>query len=301
MTVTVSFLSAVTLWFLVTLNSREYQARLDYPLKVVYVPEDVMMTSEIPPSVTVTSKGSGTSLLSEYFNFNRDTIRIDFRKHGSAGSFNYRGNLQVIQEAMPLGVEAIKISPEVIPLAYETRISKKVPVVNALEWTLPETYRLAVPPSFEPDSVKVLGPKNLLKGVKSWKTQSLNLELTPETRIKNIRLDTLAPFKVIPSSVLVTFQPIPYTETDLEIRITRKNVPDNMSLQLFPETVKVRVSIPFEKFSSLDESDIKLEVDYNRINPRNSFVIPQVRKLPAMAEILFMQPEKVEFLIVQEK
>ncbi|HHG84072.1 MAG TPA: hypothetical protein ENJ82_04920, partial [Bacteroidetes bacterium] len=76
-TVSISFILAVTLWFLVTLNTQSFSRYYSIPVKLSNFPEDLQLTREFPSQMRVLAKGVGIDLLYQQFE-SQDTLTINF-------------------------------------------------------------------------------------------------------------------------------------------------------------------------------------------------------------------------------
>ena len=158
-TVAISFVLAVTLWVLVTLNSTVYTSYISYPVKLNNLPRGLQLTQEFPQELQVLTEGNGFKILGQLLDSSRDTIEVDFLRNSRKKHVLAAKLLPSIDLILPSGLKAVDAIPDSISLDFVEKVSKRVPVVLHAEILLPKSYRLADPIRPKPDSVLVLGPK----------------------------------------------------------------------------------------------------------------------------------------------
>ena len=300
-TIALSFVVAVTLWFIVTLNTQVYQTPISYPVKVVNVPEQMRLRKEVPPRVNVMSEGPGIDLLFELYAIKKDTVKIDFQKHERAGQFSSNEYLKVFTEVLPPELTALEAFPDTIDLSFDEKASKRVPVVNVAQLNFPPSYRAMGEVKLQPDSVLVIGPKEDLEAISYWKTVDSKTELIDKKRNLYIPLDTSGTFRVIPSEVKVTVTPRQFTESYIEIPIEIINVPEGSTIALSNTSVKVHFLVPLSNYGVAKPQSFVLRVDFNKLNTNTPYVIPELIRKPEAVEISRMDPAYLEYTIVRKR
>lgn len=301
MTVSVSFLLAVTLWFIVTLSAQSFTADLRYPVKVVNVPNTKELVNNPPKFLVVKVKAPGLELMNEYLSLNRDTILVDYRIYSSGGSYLTRTGFPTFDGVLPARFDPISTQPDTISLLSLAKDSVKVPVEIAFEPNLAPTFRLSEPISIKPESVTVSGPKELLASIRTWKTRQIETPLLKAPTRLMVPLDTLKMLKPEPAFVNLEFQPEPFTEGLTEVKLQVKNLPENTTLKLIPEKVNLRYLVPLTDYATTDPSQVVLAVDYDRISEKSRFLIPEILEKPENLKISVIDPPTVDFLISQNR
>jgi len=197
---------ALVLWLVV---SAEEAAEELVPVRVVLVPLDSSVQLASPlPQVRALIVGSGRELLKLYAT--PPTMR---RVVGRNPPDTLTLELRPQDIDLPPGVEARvrDVQPRAIPLQFETIVQRMVPVRSALRVSADENIRVLGAPRFEPDSVRVTGPRRLVASVGSVPTAPLELVIrdgAPQT----VPLDTARlGVRVTPVSVAVR---VPVTRAD---------------------------------------------------------------------------------------
>jgi YbbR domain-containing protein len=160
-----SLVLAVTLFVLVR-NDKD--ASSGAYVKVVYtLPEDRVLVSDPPPEVKVSVRGPWTKL--QHLDRSIEPIHIDLTKvHGP--------EVRVDDDAikLPAGVRVASIVPSEIPVEFEPRVVREVPVQPILEGEPAEGYRVARVTA-EPAKVRIDGAKSAVDGVTRAPTRALRV------------------------------------------------------------------------------------------------------------------------------
>jgi YbbR domain-containing protein len=227
-------------------------------------------------------------------------VRIDFRSYQATGSFEAGAHLEVINLSLEKGLQAIACTPNEVPLDHYEKANKIVPVALQLDYKLMESLRLSSPLRFQPDSVLVVGPSELLDTLRFWSMPGIKIDGT-------IRADThlylplvaRAPFEVVQKELMVSFDVDAYTEEVHEVQIAWKNLPEGLMAQLSSNRVQVHCLVPLNRYEELHTTPINVVVDYLDLRPESRLLFPKVENLPEGIEGLRITPAWVECVITQ--
>lgn len=300
--VSICFVLAVTLWFLVSINTQTFESSFGAPLKIKNVPANFQLVGEIPSRVRVKARGKGIDLLSEKWESNKDTIAIDFQSYFRQEYFIASDHLEVLGSAIKYDLRPLAMIPDSISLRYVPKDFKLVPLVLDMELDMPLGYRHSgeLKADFN-DSIMVVGPKNELAKIDSWRTVRYK---TPRFKSKStfrVGLESRPPLKVKPQKVQVTADPQLYTETSIDVPIRGINVPPNLTLRFDPATIKVDILVLLDRYEAIERAGIQAIVDFNSIDERSNRVIPRIIKVPSYAELQRFDPILVNYLIIEER
>ncbi len=297
--ISISFVLAVTLWFLVTLNTQDFVSRFEVPVKVVNVSKDVQLSGGYPTSLEVESRGRGIELLNEYFEPSKDTIRIDFQTFRDQEYFIASNNFSVINAALKNDIRAIRVTPDSIPLVFGRRATRRVPLVPNHRLDLPLGFRNVL--GFQPDqdSVDVSGPQKKLDTLKFWRTERVNIPVDKAGPIQ-VPVERRPFFQVIPKIITLPVEPLAYTEKEMRIPVFPANLPADTRLRLTPDSVNVRVLVPVESYETVENSNLFFEVNFEDLDRRSRYAIPYSRNFPDRVILQRFTPIRLEYLIIKE-
>lgn len=299
--VSVSFVLAVTLWFLVTLNKQSYTTTFIVPVKLINFPNNLQLLNEFPEQVEVTTFGSGIKLFYQGLDPNADTVEVDFESFGESGHFLANQNLRLITAALNQGLSAVAVTPDSISLAFATKSNKKVPVVLDIEWDLPPSYRVAPGNLSYTDSVLVVGPIDSLQHVRECKTTHFKLPHSSQPQVVFIPLDSLGTMQMLPNPIKLTYSPQPYTERVMRLPVTAVGLPLDARLHLDPDSVEVKLLLPLDQFKAIHPHHLSAEVHFADLDERSPYVIPRVGHLPEEVELVSFSPILLRYMLITQE
>lgn len=298
-TVGMSFILAVTLWFLVTINSQTYSTTFKLPIRLANFPGEYQLISDFPTSLDIETSGLGIKLLYEVFD-KGDTLTVDYNNFQNSPYFIGTENLRLIEALMEPGLKTLSISPDSVSFAKLRKASKKVPVVLQNNWHLPPSYRLTGIVKPIPDSVLLTGPVDSLALIDSWSSMQFNMPYIEGNTTFDIPLDTHPTFVVVPPKVSVNLNPEPYTEITYMLPVQAGNAPRFKELYFEPDSVALRFLVPFRLADSIQANDFLVQVNYGEIDYRSLYVLPMVAKQPDGIELIGVSPTRLKYLIISK-
>ncbi|MFN8397728.1 MAG: hypothetical protein U0176_24120 [Bacteroidia bacterium] len=296
----VSFVLAVTLWLLVTLNKQSYTTTFDIPVKLTNFPNNLQLLSEFPKELKVVAFGPGIKLFYERLDPARDTVDIDFEVFRDKGYFTARKNLKLISDALKQGLVAVSSDPDTISLAFAVKSNKKVPVRLDIEWDLPPSYRVQPQDLRFTDSVLVVGPTDSLNQVTECKTIHFRLPRSVEPQTVFVPLQGLGPMQMLPNSIKLQYTPRPYTERIMRLPVSVAQTFSDISLHFEPDSIELKLLVPLERYEALDQMPPLVEVSVDQLSDRSAFVVPTISKVPEDMEIVGFSPVMVRYIMISK-
>src|SRR4051812_18324077 len=160
-----SMVLAVTLFVLVR-NDKD--ASSGAYVKVVYtLPEDRVLVSDPPPEVKVSVRGPWTKL--QHLDRAIEPIHVDLTRVRTP-------ELRIDEDSIkvPAGVRVASIVPSEIPVEFEPRVVREVPVQPILEGEPGEGFRVAHATA-EPAKVRIDGAKSAVESIARAPTRPLRV------------------------------------------------------------------------------------------------------------------------------
>lgn len=300
--VSICFVLAVTLWFLVTMNTQTFESTFEVPFKIKNVPTNYQLIGDIPTDVRVEARGRGIDLLSEKWESNDDTITVDFQTYFRQQYFIASNHLEVLASGIKYDLQPLGMIPDSVPLRYVPKDFKLVPLVLDMELDMPLGYRHSgeLKADFT-DSVMVVGPKKDLEKISSWKTVRYKTPRFKSSSTFRVGLESRPPLKVKPQKVQVTIDPQLYTEISIDVPVRAINVPPNLTPRFDPVSVQVDLLVLLDRYEAIEGAGIQAVVDFNEIDERSNKVIPRIRRVPPFAELQHFEPILVNYIIIEER
>jgi YbbR domain-containing protein len=193
---------ACIVWFVVSAPRRERATERAFaaPLSIASLPRDLVITNQIPDTVSVRLRGRVSDLRALSSQNLEVTVDVSWVQPGEA-TITLRP--QAIN--VPPDVDVISIDPNKLRFHVETLRQKYVRVRPLLVGTTPSGYRIG-DPSVVPDQALVSGPASQIKNLADVATERIIMTGRTDTFTQNAAVVSDSPFvRVIePLSVQVT-------------------------------------------------------------------------------------------------
>lgn len=293
------------IFLIVTKLSKTYTETI--PLKISYVnlPEEHSLITTKDSVVKVVVKSYGFNLL-PYVLFSQ-SLKIDFKNDVSLKNNQYvwqsKQNIQTINKQFKNSVEILSVRPDSLVFPFQTLTVKMVPVRLNSKIDFALGYDVVDNIKIKPDSVKVIGPKNLVSKVDYVNTKTLTLK-NVNTSFEKVLTINFRPkdenVYLSEKSIKVSGEVGKFTEGLLEIPVSITNLPANTNINFFPKTITVIYYVSLDNYSKIKATDFKVECDFAEINNSNrTFLTPKLVKTPIQIKSARLKQDKVEFILMQ--
>lgn len=290
---------ALTFWTLHTLNDN-YETEVSIPLKMKNIPENVVMTNEIPSHLNLRIEDRGTVLVNYLFGQGFVPLTLDFNDYQQKGSHIriLSSNLEKkILSQLSTSTKLKEITPDTLELIYTEGIWKKIPVQIQGDVTAEKQYYIAGK-SITPDSVTAYAPQRILDTIKVAYTEKLRLTSVIDTIHHTAQIKAIKGVKFIPSQVNIDFYADILTEKTVSVPIRGVNFPSNKTLKTFPTKANITFQVGRHQFKQINAEDFAIEISYNELEELKSDRIPlRITRKPAVINHARITPKDVEYLI----
>ena len=283
------FFVAGGFWLLQTLNN-DYETEFSVPVRLRKVPENVVITSDPVSKLRVRVKDKGTALLNYMLGKSFYPVNIDFPAH--KGKDN-----RVRMDASRFSKEIagqLKASTQLLSIKPDTLAVKLQGAVKAgRQYYFPDTL-------FQPDSVLVYAPEDMLDTIRAACTQYLTLDNVTDTVTRHLSLQAWKGVKFVPSAIQMTLPVDIYTEKTVEVPLHGINFPADKVLRAFPSKVQVTFQVGVSRFRQITAEDFHINVSYEELLDLGaSKYTVKLRSIPEGVSHVRFYPEQVDFLIEQ--
>lgn len=291
-----AFLFAAVLWVYLSLNLI-YTVNLSVPIKVQLLKSQAL-SEELPSDMEVTLRGRGWDLLNmlvaKDVAYNLDLTGIKRNTRIIAG------NTIAERINIPFNVTVLSTNPDTLAITFDNVAEKYIKVRNNIEVQLKDDYQLIGAPKVYPDSVKVRGASSVLSKLRFIPTESELVKNVNSSFTRTVSLkDTLGNLiQVEPQTVEVRFDvQLAAEKTFEELNVEIVGLPPDKEVLLVPPKMSLSLKGGVENLSKLTPAEIRVYIDYSKIeNDTLGFIVPQVT-LPFEATIVSISPDKFEYII----
>jgi len=170
------FLFFSTLAWLINNLSQSFVSTTKFDLSYVNVP-DAFLLAEIPKSqLNVKLKAVGFQFLG--FGIKKKTVQLDLSKANKKGdSYYITQNVykRQIENQLPKTITLLEVDTDTIFLDFTKVVTKEVPVVPRLNFSLAKNYMLEEDIVVRPATIKIKGPKKQIDTIESVRTAYIDL------------------------------------------------------------------------------------------------------------------------------
>ncbi len=294
------------LWFLNALN-QNYLTNLQFPVVFIHFPQDKINIKELPNKLKIKINADGFSILSYKLSSNFMPLKIDvssvdlrlLSKSDSSKLFFLTNNLTRNLEAQfSEDFKILKIKPDSIYFNFTHITEKKVPVKLISEINYKNQFMLKNDIVIAPDSIIVKGPASLLDTIDFIKTKKLKLNKLSINVSQELMLETNKNLNYSQDYIDIDIDVEEYTETKIIIPIEIINLPDSLSIKIFPNKVNVKYLVGFSHYGKISDHEFRAIIDYKTINNNlNSKLKVQIMSIPNNIKSFSSKPSTVDYVI----
>ncbi|MGI9559794.1 MAG: CdaR family protein [Flavobacteriaceae bacterium] len=257
-----------------------------------------ILTENKPNYVYVTIKTQGFNMLK--YAFKDLAIEIDVTKLEKDGSFyHWRTNPKDLKLLNYFDSDVIveAITPNTVSFTYDVQSLKKIPVVVRATYEFALGYDLLNDLKSQPDSVTVVGPKVLLDSISNVFTSDLLLTDVKKDINQTVALEITPNLSFSNKFVQIKGKVDKFTEGKLNIPVSVINLPEAISLSIFPKEVPVVFYTNLNSYNSIDATDFVVVCDYNRLDTSTNVLTPILESYPPTIKNASLQINKLEYVI----
>ncbi|MEL6772363.1 MAG: YbbR-like domain-containing protein [Bacteroidota bacterium] len=295
-----SLVVATVLWFSVSMDE-SYNLGVDLPIEVRRLPDGQALRSPPRSPVRVTVQGRGWDLLALSRNPPVLTVDAEEDRINLLSAASEMGRL-------PTGVQVQSIAPTVLPLDLDEEVEKRVPVQLRGALELDADHEYLESPNMQPDSVRVVGARTILRDLVAWPTVPVDMDdLDASFEIQVALEDTLAGLVEIDrTQTRLAVRVDRFTQATRELVVQVVGVPPGVqAVRLLPSRVTATYRVPvndalFAQAQTTDE--FFAFVPYANIARDTTGTVSPFPQLPADLPIrdVSLEPSRLRYYTVVE-
>lgn len=269
-------------------------------MEYVNVPQDKLLVGKIPQSLELRMQENGFTVA--WFSLFPPTVKIDLSKasiENDALVYVIDENHSDLQSQLEIDLDDHEFLKDALVVKYEQKQEKKLPVVFRLKIEYAVGYSAVEALKYEPDSIKVSGPDNILDTLSKIFTQQLSLTKVKEDQQGTVYLDTTALPNVTfyRNKVKYAVDVEKVTEGKVQVPIEVMNVPPGLNVVIFPKEVVLFYQVNLKDFSKVTASDFRVVVDFDDVRGQQDFLIPEVIQKPEFTSNIRLNEKRIQFII----
>lgn len=285
-------------WAILSLNNL-IQDNYKVMFRITGIPQGVTMINDYPREFNVTVKNNGYVLL-KYMIGDNPEITVDFKEYAN-------GNGQILISRQELedmlvaefgsGTSIVSFSPESLSIKYTSLPGKKVPVEIFGDYVANFQYVVNGEIVAVPDSVTIYSDAGNLSAINKVRTEKIiSRNLTDSLYVK-IAIQNIKDVRAVPDSVDVMIPVEPLVTKRSSIPVIVKNLPENVSVVVFPSYVQVSYLLPMSLYNDRLDDKFEASVDYGDIQGNNAKLPVRIEIAPEIYQNIQLETDSVEYVI----
>lgn len=288
-------------WWSLSMNSN-YETVVNVPVRLENVPEDMRITYDLPPSVTVSLSGKGTSLMKAARMCRKHVIGLDCG-HFVTGSQRAARAVWDLRDSLasflPQAVMVRGITPDTLAFEFVHQNRKLLPVVVSGEFKSVDQF-FVESVTFSPDSVWTY----LLDSDIDVVSVPVNVEGMPvgtDFLQSDVALNPLGGSVPLQPTVSMSVYAEQYIEKRVDVPISAIGFPTGVHLKTFPSRASVIGWVKMSDYDRLSERDFKVGVDFLTLNSADGGKAEVVlMEKPVGVKNIRVMPGFVEYLLEKD-
>lgn len=290
---------ATLLWFTLALNDN-VQHNFDIRLKITNVPDSVTFINDPPLKIHVGVRDKGTSLLRSGV-MRQPEISINFQEFADKGILRFSKSdlYSALREVFSSSAQITTTTLDSLHLVYTTAPGKRVPIVVEGDFNASLGNIISGLPKPSVTAVLLYSEAVDLDTFTRVYTEPIRRSDLNETAKVKAKIKQIPGVKTVPSIVEITIPVEPLVRKQSKIQINAVNVPEKMSVLLFPSMVNATYYVPMSKFND-ETPDIVVTADYAEVTGRHNGKLPlAVTSMPSWCVNVKLLTDSVEYTIVR--
>ncbi len=291
-------------WFLNALR-RDYISIIPYPVKFVNLPQNKILSGEVPEAIDLKVRGTGFSLLRYHFSNQLIPYAIDVSKMRRLYDGSVKGAYLVthdytnrISGQLSNDIELLEMTPDTIYISFYNKTSRMIPVRLNASISFVQQYNQTGSEKFTPDSIMVSGPNYLVDTLSGVYTEFIQLSKVADTLFQTVDLTVLPDLTFSQQRVNMMIPVEAFTESSIDVPIGVKDVPADLILKTFPAEVRVSFRVGISQFEHVKPEDFSAWVDLTNVDlsTQNRLKV-RFDKIPGYVYSVDYKPLFVDFII----
>ena len=297
-------LIAVAIWYLNALN-KDYTANLRFAVKYTDLPEDKVLANTPPNYLFLTIQAQGFTLLKYRLGLILSPIMLEAsyntmrRKTNSPNGEYYltpQSMISRIAAQLRSDVDLKYISPDTLNFHFTETVRREIPVKPVLQLQFEKDFLPKGKMLVEPAIVTVTGPQTVVDTMQYVYTRAKAFRRLKNTLRTSIELQFISQLRYSASEVNIIQAIERHTAASIAVPIETINMPEGLTMRLFPGTVTVNCLVPVTDYEKLQPHLFRIVVDYNSTDNQSKVRATILRTPDYVTDVKF-HPINVDFII----
>ena len=262
-------LIAVAVWYLNALN-KNYTADFKFSVKYTDLPEDKVLATTPPEHLTLTISAQGFILLKYQFGLIFSPITLEVSYNTLRRIESPRGEYYLISQPafnriaakLSSDVNLKHITPDTLNFIFTETIRKNIPVKPLVKFQFEKGFLPTGNMLVEPAKITVTGPKTVIDTMQYVYTKTRVFKNLKDTLSASLDLQPVHQLRYSTDGVNIVQSIERHTEATITVPIEPVNLPEGLTMKVFPGTVTVNCLVPIASYEKLQPYVFRAVVDY---------------------------------------
>lgn len=298
------FVLLAFVFLMISKFSSDYRRTIPIAVTIKNLPKDIVLDKDGTRIIDLVVEAKGFSFLSLWLEESPSLVlnaEKDVSKTSRYFVVDVQKNNYLIEAQLGDAFKVITAKPDSLKLSYSVLKSRNVPIklneaVNyAIGYDSYKGLQLRV------DSVKVIGPENVIDTLKHIETEIIKRSEVKSDIQETLQLKSLPELqvKLVPDFVIVESKVRRFTEGTLEVPVSVINLPEDSNINYFPKVVQVSYYVALDDFKKVKPSDFRVVCDFSKINEEASYLSAELEVIAPFIKRATLKTDRVDFIILQ--
>lgn len=289
---------SASFWLFLALND-EYEKDFAVSVRLRGVPENVVITTNLPAAFHVVLKDRGSQLL-HYKYAGLPILTFDFKNYDQQSGhvvLSLSDVTKVLIQKLPVTTKLVSYKPDKLEYYFNNGLNVRLPVQLRASLKAERLYGISSVRVI-PDSVTVYASQEILDTLSGASTVPIYLSNLSESQERRISLAKVRGVKFEPASVKLRINVDQMTEKTVLVPVKWVNFPASKTLRTFPSKVKIIFQVGMSMYRKITADDFTLVVNYaDLLKETDGNVHLSLKSIPVGVSHVRIVPNDVDFLI----
>ena len=293
------FLALSFLFWIITKLSNTYSSSVQFEVNFVDIPSLIVLDEDSDKKVNADITASGFELI--IYHLFKSEINVSIENADYSRDFaeiNLMDQKFSLQKQLYQNARINRVSPPLLNFSFGKLNRLKIPVIAPDKINFKPGYDQAGEWIIEPDSVWVYGTYKKTNTLNGLMVEPLSDEMIDNDIQEKIKLLPIDQIRFETKSVLIKTSVKRFTEKSIDAFMNIKNLPDSLSIKLFPQSLKVTFLVLIDKAENITAGDFSFSCDYDQAKATNENSLEVTLDMkPKGVNRVRWKPKKVDYLI----
>lgn len=298
-------LALSTLFWILTILSKDYTTTIRYKADFVDLPDDKLLIEDKNPDLHLQVIAPGFTILAHHLSFRKhlplSVSTFIPKKKGNKWNYYWlaKQSISQLQELLPANMQLLHVQPNRIDVLLDEKYERVIPIQIKTDFSFKDLFRQKGTIKLDPSTIIISGPKAVVEVFSSISTENLKIDDINSSCSGTISIEPLnhSELNYSLSEVNWELSVEQYTEGEIKLPLSIKNVPKNYKIKLFPDEVVVKYLVSLDKFDLVKKDMFSTNIIFD--NSKKRLPIELVRQADFIENIR-LKPEKVEYLLIKK-